>query len=839
MKKNLLMKKILFSLIAMTFAFAVKGQDIADPKNGFLRGRLLNSLTKEPLLFSTVALLKASDSTLIGGVTADEEGRFIIEKLSYGNYLLKVSNVGFHPYISHPIELKKGDNRLDLGTFFINPSTTELTEVVIEAARPLLEQQAGKLVFNVSESTTSVGDNALETLKKFPGVMVDNEDNISLNGKSGVQVMLDNRPTYLSGTQLASLLKSLPSSSIEKIEAIDNPSAKYDAEGVSGILNIKTKRTRMMGYSGSAFAGTRYNDQFSKDGGFDLNFRSNKITTYANFNYFEQSSKSGSTGQIDYPDGSRWEENEKDGENYLQKHKGRYLFGKAGLDYYMNSRNILSLSYQVSEGKGSNGGDVRTRMYSPGSDIVDSSYSQGYDSEYTYGDHNVSLNYQHIFDSAKQRQFFVDANWIRNYQDLEGVNGIQHYTGDFAGNPANEKYNLMQPLSSDIFSIKSDLEFPFDNAKKTKLDAGLKYSYVKNDNNQEYRTSGVINPDYTNHYEYEENISAFYAMINHTFSEKLSVQAGLRGEYTALEGYNLTMDSTHTNDYFRLFPTLNLNSQITKKSGLNLSYRYRLTRPRYTDLNPIVARNSAYGWTSGNPYLNPEYSHMLSLRYSLNHMPIATLSYERSDGNIHRISYYDDDGITMLNRPENIGKSTRLGLNLMTQQFFFNKWQFMLYLDASYFWSEYTYNGKLEKTENYSGNAYIYNGFTLTPTMSLELSSWASLPGKTLFTENKGMFAVNLGLKKSFFKKSLTATLSVNDIFNTSSVYTMDVRYPTGQRSYSEYYWQGRSISLRLSYRFGKGNVQTRQMRNASEEEAQRGGSGQQGGGQQGGGMGR
>ncbi|MCL2511931.1 MAG: TonB-dependent receptor [Bacteroidales bacterium] len=825
--------------IPLDLTRAVSGQS-GGSTNGFLRGRLLDSQTKEPLLFANVALIKDQDSSLVTGGATDEDGRFKLENLGDGIYRLQISNIGYHPYISHAIELKKGDNRQDLGTFYMNSSSTQLAEVVIEATRPVLEQQAGKLVFNVSESTTSVGDNALETLKKFPGVTVDNDDNISLNGKSGVLVMVDDRPTRLSGVQLANLLKSMPSESINKIEAIDNPSAKYDAEGVSGILNIKTKRTRTMGYSGTVFAGSRYNNEFQNNGGFNLNFRNNKFTAFANFNIFENRGKSGNFGRIDYPDGSYWETNKQDGEDWKNEQSGHYLYGKGGFDYYINNRNIISLTYQINDGVGKNSGLQKTRMYMPDENTPHISFSQGHNSKYNFGNQNWSLNYQHILDSAKQRQFFIDASWIKNYQKAEGGNEIFYYSGDFADVSLRDAYNLKQPLESNIFSIQSDLEFPLDDAQKSKIDAGLKYSFVNNDNNQKYFIDNILNPNLSNHYIYSENIAAFYGMFNHTFSPKLSLEAGIRGEYTALEGNNKTIDSIHTNDYFGVFPTLNINTKFAKKSGVNFSYRYRLTRPNYTDLNPIIVRNSAYSYSVGNPYLNPEYSHSLRLRYLHNHVPIVTLSYERSDGDIRNITYYQGD--TTVTQPQNIGKTSRIGLGLMWQQFFFDKWRLMLYFDGSYLWSEYKYNEKMEKTETYRGSVYVSNDITLTPTMSLDVNGWGMLPQKSLFATNAGLYSVNIGFKKSFFKKSLTASLSLNDIFNTANKWTNDAKYPTGQQSYSEYYWASRSISLRVSYRFGKGNIPMRQKKNAAEEEAGRmggqGGQGGQGQGGQGGGVG-
>jgi outer membrane receptor protein involved in Fe transport len=252
----------------------------------------------------------------------------------------------------------------------------------------------------------------------------------------------------------------------------------------------------------------------------------------------------------------------------------------------------------------------------------------------------------------------------------------------------------------------------------------------------------------------------------------------------------------------------------------------------------MTERNSAYTYTVGNPFLNPEYSHSLRLRYLHNHVPIASLSYERSDGDIRQITYYHGDSI--FTQPQNIGTTSRIGLGLMWQQFFFDRWRLMLYFDGSYLWSDFVYDGKERRAETYRGSVYISNEITILPTMSLDINGWGSLPQKSLFATNAGLYSVNAGVKKSFFKKSLTATLSVNDIFNTANKWITDAHYPTGQHDYSEYYWESRSVALRLSYRFGKGNIPMRQKKNAAEEETGRMG-GQQGqgqGGQQGGGVG-
>ncbi|MCL2412982.1 MAG: TonB-dependent receptor [Bacteroidales bacterium] len=822
------MKKTCLTLVAIIFALSLKSQDIptvSDETNGFLRGRLFDSQTREPLMFSSVALLNDADSSLLIGAITDESGRFLLENLRYGYYRLRISSIGYHTFISNTIELSRGNNRLDLGSFFINPSTTQLTEVEIVATRPVLEQQAGRLVFNVAESTTSVGDNALETLSRFPGVVVENDNSITMNGRN-VLVTIDGRETHLSGEQLANLLRSMPAEQIGSIEGIDNPGARFSAEGIAGILNIRTRRTRMIGYSGSIFAGVRYNYNraLSYDQGFDINFRNNRVTAFANFSHSERNFSSGRDDFRNFPDGTRWQINRGKGserEAWSMDNSYPGLSGRGGIDYHINNRNILSLSYRIVQGKSETIGDFFTRIGMGNAEMteiarIDSSSRQHFDFSSTWRHHNLSLNYQHIFDSANQRQFFIDASWIRSGLFQSNDINTVFFSGNFADTIRRELHNYDVRLPSDIFSIRADLEFPIN--RETGIEVGTRYSFVNNDNNQ------YTNSTLSDRYIYSEHILAAYIQLNHTFSPRLSVTAGLRGEYTALRGNNRMIDSIHTNSYFGLFPSLNINHQLTDRTGLNFSYSRRLRRPNYSLLNPVVISGLRLMYMAGNPYLKPEYSHIFTLAYSFNHLPIVRVFYARSNGQIRHISHFHGD--TLWSRPENLGRNDAINLQLMFQHTFFDRWRFLVRTGGEYSRTHFEYNGIPETRESFGVNYSISNDITLSPTMSMDINSWGAFPQRFLFSRRTGRHSVDIGFRKSFFNRALTATINVSDVFNTLGSTATDMRLPTGQQDYVVSYWASRSVSVRLSYRFGRGNVQTRRMREAATEEAGRMGIG-------------
>ncbi|MDR2511281.1 MAG: outer membrane beta-barrel family protein, partial [Bacteroidales bacterium] len=374
---------------------------------------------------------------------------------------------------------------------------------------------------------------------------------------------------------------------------------------------------------------------------------------------------------------------------------------------------------------------------------------------------------------------------------------------------------------------------PFKN-NKTRLDVGVKYSFVANNNNLEYWAEDILDTNQSNQYLYSEHIAAVYAMVSHKFTEKTSLQVGLRGEYTKTIGYNVTMDSNISSQYIMPFPSVNFNQLIGKKHGINISYRYRLSRPRYTDLNPFTTQHGLFSESSGNPYLKPEYSHSVGLTYSFNSMPIFKFNYDRSDGMISSLDFVDETTFTRRSMPQNLGSSDRLSTTLMFQKLFFDRWQFMIYANGSWSQSRFDYGNSKETKNSYSAMLYCSNDIKILNWLSAEVNAWCMLPGKELFNKTRWMLNLDAGMKMTFFKKAFTVRISGTDLLNTASQWISNTVLPDGNSTHLRAYWLSRGVSLSLSYNFSKGKVtQQKQIGTSIQEESGRFGSG--GGRQQGG----
>ncbi len=795
-------------------------------QTGKIAGSVREAENGKPMPFANVVLVKASDSTQVMGLASDDSGAFCFKRIPAGSYFVQVSVLGYHHNNSERFTVDASHTDITLAPIPLTSQAVQLDAVVVRAKRPVMEMKPGKITMNVSQSLASQADNAYEMLKKFPGVTIDKDDNISLNGRGGVLVLINDRNPHLSGQNLANYLRGMPGNNIEKIEVMNNPSSKYDAEGTGGIINIKTVRSSSSGFSGSVIAGMSYNRFIQGNGGVDLNYRHKKFTVYANASVYQWRHDSYMYHRSDYADGSRLEINGVGNErnNSVSTNNGYGIYGQGGIDYYPTQQDVLSLSYDGSTYSGGGRlGNLFSRHYpQAGIDSVLYSFFQGGRSDWAGQSHDVNLSYEHTFDTVFNRKLTLNLDYMRNLSDVSGSVDLSYFSGDFVNPVYRDPYYTAQTFASDIYTFKADYEHPFSD--RTSLEAGLKFSYVDNNTRNNYRDTLGSTDD---HFLYDEMIGAAYIMVNHTFKTQTSLQVGLRAEYTHTQGHNLSMDSVNRRGYIRPFPNITISHPIDPKNTLSLSYRYRLSRPDYESLNPFFIRQTATSYHCGNPYLNPQNSHDLSLNYSFNYKFFATISYLHTDDAYSHVSFFDSLN-NQISMPVNIGKRDQLTANLSANLTFFKIWRLMVNVGGNYGRSQTAYEGKMVTSAIFESNYWLSTEVDVHKQVTLSLWSWGSMPSREEFRRSYGQVGGGLGIKAFFFNKTLTLSANVDGSFMP---YVSSSSYPDVRGGYNADYsindWNRVRGNLRITYRFGNSKMMNRAPRHKEKsEEASRIGSG-------------
>ncbi|MDE7357731.1 MAG: TonB-dependent receptor, partial [Bacteroidales bacterium] len=359
------------------------------------------------------------------GLASNDSGTFLFKRIPAGTYFVQVSVLGYHPNNSEIFTIDAAHTDISLKPIALTSQAVQLDAVVVRAKRPVMEMKPGKITMNVSQSLASQADNAFEMLKKFPGVTIDKDDNISLNGRGGVLVLINDRDPHLGGQNLANYLRGMPGNNIEKIEVMNNPSSKYDAEGTGGIINIKTVRSQASGFSGSVNAGVGYDKLFDGNGGFDLNYRHEKFTVYANASVYQWKNVNYIYTRTDYADGSLLETNGAGNERKtpVSLNRGFSIFGEGGIDYYPTKQDVLSLSYNGDSYSGGNTFDNCFSRFHPQTDSNSVLYSFGQKAQTSWSgqSHDANLNYEHTFDTVFNRKLTLNFDYLRNLSFNDGT----------------------------------------------------------------------------------------------------------------------------------------------------------------------------------------------------------------------------------------------------------------------------------------------------------------------------------------------------------------------------------------------------------------------------------
>ena len=764
--------------------------------------------------FVNVLLMNASDSSLVKGTITDSIGHYEFEDVTNGSYFVKGSMVGFGNGVSENFTFDNTSN-VDIPGIMLTDGV-ELNEVVVTAKKPFIELKADKVVVNVSNSSVSAGNNALEVLQKSPGVTVDKDNNVALKGKQGVLIMIDGKNQYMSNEDIARLLESMPASTIENIEIIQNPSARYDAEGNSGIINIKLKRNENLGYNGNITMAGRQGRHSNFNGNAALNFRSSKINVYGNTSYSRWNGFNDIDLRRDIPFNGL---NTLFQQNSLINFEGYSSDVRVGADYFVSPKTTIGVLTKANFGNRDMTNDNLTNISggnSPGFDMLH--VDTGADGEWSQMSFNTNVKHD-IGENGSSIVFDLDYSLYDNPEFILYNNTYMDAGGNNVINPASLRNN--NDISVDIFAAKLDYNTTLG---KFNFESGLKFSSVETDNETIFEDlvddSWLVNDGRTNQFVYQEDIYAAY-INGSTQIGKANLQFGLRLEHTASMGNSITLDQLVQRDYTNLFPSVSLSHMVGEKHSLSYNFSRRLNRPNYRNLNPFINYLDDFTFEMGNPFLRPQYSNSVGLNYGYGRSLFVSANYSKTTEAMTQVIEQFSDQNTTFQTWQNLDDFESASLNVTAPIVFSNT--FTTRLSATTFYHKFNSvipSGTLNNSQT-SYNIYVGNEISLPRGWRGEVTfNYTSALVWGLF-EIDPQYSLDFGLSTRVMNGMGNLKIGMNDIFRTL-VNNVDVSQDDIDLSVYQFR-DSRRATVSFSYRFGNQKVkQARKRKTATEDAAGR-----------------
>lgn len=813
-----------FILLSIAIFFLLTGK----AQSGKITGTIRDASSK-PIHSATISLFKVKDSSLVKLVATNKNGEYEFLNIANGKYFVTVSNVGYNSDSSASFEISATKSTVNVPTLMLREQSKDLGGVTVTAKKPFIETKLDKTVVNVDAAPTNAGATALEVLEKSPGVTVDNDGNISLKGKSGVTIMIDGKLTYLSSADLAALLKNMPASALDQIEIITNPSAKYDAEGNGGVINIKTKKGGLKGFNGSVMVGvttsfykhdnTLYVTPKTQNS-INFNYRKNKINFFVNYNPNISQGKGNLTLNREFFD------NNGNVSSYSDVNT-KFRFGnhnhtlKLGVDYFPDKKNTYGIVLNGFTFDGHPTPTTVTTLSDVNHQPVGSLESLTENNIHFYN-FSTNFNYRHQFDTAG-RELTVDLDYI-GYQNVSNMLLTTEFF-DASGQQTAEPLLLKGHLPSEIniFSFKSDYTHPLK--KGGKIEAGVKSSYVRNDNLVDYERLYLnkwIADARSNHFLYDENINAAYVNVNKQI-KKWNMQGGLRLENTIAKGFQVTNDSTFKRNFTNLFPSAFISYTLNTKNTLTVSFSRRIKRPNYQDLNPFTYFLDSLSYQKGNPYLLPQFTNNVEFSHSYKGRLITTLNYSNTTDVISQILKPDAQTKIVYATTDNVAKFINMGISITAPVPVTKWWNTNLFANVYNNHYKGIYNLDPIDVSFTSFTANMTNTFTIKKGFTLELSGFYRAKGIDQLIVNKPIYQMSFAGQKNIMKNKATLRLNVRDPFAWQH-YEGTTNY-NGVYVHVKSQFDVRQITATFTYRFGKNNQQLpapRRHTNAAEDEQSR-----------------
>ncbi|MFD0977640.1 TonB-dependent receptor domain-containing protein [Salinimicrobium gaetbulicola] len=784
-------------------------------QEGSLNGSLQDQ-NKETIPYATVAIMKVQDSTIVTGGTTNETGNFSMKSPKDGEYFLRFSAIGFKPTFSEPFIVKGENYGHSFGMVTMAEEVTMLNEVMVKSWRPRVEFNAGNMVVSVEGTALAAGSSAFEILSRSPGVSLDQEGNFLLNGKSGVTVMIDGRRSYLSSKELQTMLEGMSAENIKNIEVINNPTAKYDAEGTAGILNINLKSNSLSGLNGSIYAGYEIREKHWYNAGLALNYKKVKWNSFLNLDMAKE-------GTIRDQEFDRVIQAE--GENAIFRQEGKdtrvkYIPSlRVGSDYSINPKHsvgvMLNFTNQIRDNIWHTWGTLQNINVGETTQIDAKNFL-----DESFENTGINVHYQGVLDSVGT-SLSVDLDYVKLRKD-----GNSKFVNNYSYNDGSHFKEVLYSdnLSDfDIYSAKTDLSVPF--TKTSNLDLGVKVSKVISDSKLRFSIDegGSLQPDpsRSNDFRYEEDIFAGYLSYRNRINDTWNFQLGLRAEQTFSEGRSIEGDALIDRGYLEFFPNVNIEQTLSENYKLNYSFSRRISRPAYKQLNPFIFYLDPYTYIDGNPGLKPQFMNSFQLSQTFLKKYNLLLSYDHSRDYIGEIPLQNPETKEMIFSIQNMNDFRSYGATLVAPFKILPDW----HMNNNFVLVKQEYDIVIGEQELENDQLYFTARSTqrINLPLNLKLELFASYEGPVAYGLYKfeDQWWLDAGLKRSFWNDKLDLTFKATDIFKT-----MRSRATTTFNNNStkiNQYWGNRGVSLNLRYKISNGQSESAS-RSKSLEELQRAG---------------